>query len=138
MSFIIGAVLAAAVGLLATIVGFDRDRAFYPTVMIVIASYYVLFAISGGSTDAIVIEIGVTALFAGAAIAGFKRSLWIVVAALAAHGIFDWFHSPIIDNPGVPPWWPQFCLAYDIVAAAYLAILLMRPRRGTTTGGLRV
>jgi hypothetical protein len=29
---------------LATVVGFDRERAFYPTVMIVIASYYVLFA----------------------------------------------------------------------------------------------
>jgi hypothetical protein len=118
--------LAAAVGLLATIVGLDRDRAFYPTVMIVIASYYVLFAISGGSPAAISIEIAVMALFAGAAIAGFRRSLWLVVAALAVHGIFDWQHARLISDPGVPPWWPQFCLAYDVVAAAYLAVRLTR------------
>jgi hypothetical protein len=126
LGYLIGVALAAAVGLLATIVGLDRDRAFYPTVMIVIASYYVLFAISGGTTASIVIETAVMLLFAGAAIAGFKRSLWLVVAALAAHGIFDWLHSPMISNPGVPPWWPQFCLAYDVVAATYLAIRLTR------------
>lgn len=126
MGYLIGGVLAVAVGLAATVVGFDRDRAFYPTVMIVIASYYVLFAIAGGAGAPIVVEIAVMALFAGAAIAGFKRSLWLVVAALAAHGMFDWLHSPMISNPGVPPWWPQFCLAYDVVAAIYLAIRLRR------------
>ena len=126
MAYLMGVALAAAVGLLATIVGFDRDRAFYPTVLIVIASYYVLFAVSGGSTEAIVIESGVMLLFALAAIAGFKRSLWVVVAALVAHGLFDWLHAPMIANPGVPPWWPQFCLAYDVVAAAYLAMRLIR------------
>ena len=80
----------------------------------------------GGTTESIVIETGVMLLFAGAAIAGFKRSLWLVVAALAAHGIFDWLHSSMISNPGVPPWWPHFCLAYDVVAAIYLAVRLKR------------
>lgn len=126
MGYMIGAALAAAVGLLATMIGFDRDRAFYPTVTIVIASYYVLFAISGGAPSSILIEAAVMSLFAGVAIAGFRRSLWLVVAALAAHGMFDWLHSPMISNGGVPPWWPQFCLAYDVVAATYLAIRLAR------------
>lgn len=126
VSYLIGAALAALVGLLATWVGFDRDRSFYPTVLIVIASYYVLFAVSGGVATTLAIEIGVVTLFAVAAIAGFKRSLWIVVAALAGHGIFDWFHASMISNPGVPPWWPEFCLAYDGVAAAYLAAILAR------------
>ncbi len=35
----------------------------------------------------------------------------------------------LIVNPGVPAWWPAFCLAYDGVAATYLAFLLLRPRR---------
>ncbi len=61
-----------------------------------------------------------------AAIVGFKRSLWLVAAALAAHGVFDLFHGHLVDNPGVPRWWPHFCLAYDVVAAAYLALLLAR------------
>lgn len=43
MAYLTGAALAAAVGLLATVVGFVRDRAFYPTVMIIIASCQVLF-----------------------------------------------------------------------------------------------
>ena len=129
LGYLIGAALAAAVGLLATIVGFDRDRAFYPTVMIVIASYYVLFAVSGGTSETIIIEVGVMLLFAGAAIAGFKRSMWVVVAALAAHGVFDWLHAPLIANAGVPPWWPDFCLAYDVVAAAYLGMRLARQSR---------
>ena len=36
MALLVGALLAFAVGLLATAIGLDRDRAFYPTVMIVI------------------------------------------------------------------------------------------------------
>ncbi len=53
MSFLIGTLLALGVGALSTWIGFDRDRAFYPTVMIVIASYYVLFAAMGGSSGAL-------------------------------------------------------------------------------------
>lgn len=125
MAYMIGIFLALAVGVLAAVVGFDRDRAFYPTVMIVIASYYVLFAVSGGAAGTIAVEVAIMLIFAGLAIAGFKRSLWLVVAALAAHGLFDWLLAPQIPNPGVPPWWPQFCLAYDVVAAACLAYRLI-------------
>jgi len=32
----------------------------------------------------------------------------------------------LLSNPGVPGWWPAFCLAYDVTAAAYLAWLLKR------------
>lgn len=56
MALLVGALLAFAVGLLATVVGLDRDRAFYPTVTIVIASYYALFAVVGASTHALVLE----------------------------------------------------------------------------------
>ena len=128
MEFLIGAVLALSVGLSATFIGLDRDRAFYPTVMVVIASYYGLFAVMGGSRQALAVESIVIVAFLSASIAGFKHSLWLVVAALAAHGVFDFLHGQLIANPGVPAWWPQFCLAYDVVAAAYLATLLSRSK----------
>ena len=134
MELLIGAVLALAVGLLATFSGLDRDRAFYPTVMIVIASTYALFAVMGGSGRALVIESIVGVAFLGASIAGFKRSLWLVVVALAAHGVFDLVNGHLIENPGVPPWWPHFCLAYDVVAAGYLAWLLSRSRAHPRVG----
>jgi hypothetical protein len=124
VEFVIGTVLALLIGLLATFSGLDRDRAFYPTVMIVIALYYALFAVMGGSIQVLVSESIVIAAFVGASIAGFRRSLWLVVAALAAHGAFDLVHGELIDNSGVPSWWPHFCLAYDVVAAVYLAWLL--------------
>jgi hypothetical protein len=47
IEYVIGLILAVAVAGSATVVGFDRERAFYPTVLIVIASYYVLFAAMG-------------------------------------------------------------------------------------------
>ena len=124
MPFVIGIVLAVAVAVFARRVGLDRDRAFYPTVMIVIASYYVLFAAMSGSVQTVVIESVVMALFAAAAVAGFKSSAWIVVAALAGHGVFDALHGYVIENTGVPAWWPAWCLAYDVAAAAGLAWLL--------------
>jgi hypothetical protein len=51
-----GTVLSIGVALFARIVGLDRDRAFYPTVMIVIAAYYVQFAAISGSVQTAVIE----------------------------------------------------------------------------------
>jgi hypothetical protein len=124
VALLVGAFLALAVGLLATASGLDRDRAFYPTVTIVIASFYALFAVMGASTHALVLESLVGAVFLAVAVAGFRSSLWVVVAALAAHGIFDLVHGRVIANPGVPSWWPAFCLTYDLTAAAYLAWLL--------------
>lgn len=122
MGYLIGAVLAVLAGLFASFVGLDRDRAFYPTVMIVIALYYALFTVMGGALDLLLVESIVIVAFISASIAGFKYSLWFVVAALALHGVFDFFHGYVITNPGVPVWWPQFCSAYDVVAAGYLAV----------------
>jgi hypothetical protein len=128
VALLVGALLAFSVGLFATGVGLDRDRAFYPAVTIAIASYYALFAVMGASTHALVLESLVCAAFLAAAATGFRWSLWIVVVALAAHGIFDLAHASVIANPGVPSWWPEFCLAYDVTAAAYLAYLLKSGR----------
>lgn len=122
--------MALMVSGLATLTGLDRDRAFYPTVLVVIASYYVLFAVMGGSGHALVVETLVMTGFLLVAVIGFKQSLWLVVAALAAHGVLDVFHGRVVANPGVPAWWPAFCLTYDITAAAFLAWLLRR--RGPT------
>ena len=92
--------------------------------MIVIASYYVLFSVMGGSMQILVVESLVATAFVGLALAGFKSTLWLVVVALAAHGVFDFVHPHIYANPGVPVWWPSFCLAYDVAAATCLAGLL--------------
>ena len=129
MPYVIGIVLSVGVALLARWTGFDRDRAFYPTVLVVIASYYVLFAAMSESLHTVLLESAAMAVFVMAAVAGFKSSAWIVVAALAGHGIFDAVHGKLLENPGVPVWWPAFCLAYDLGAAGSLAWLIKRHRQ---------
>jgi hypothetical protein len=132
MAYVIGIVLALAVSAYATALRLDRDRAFYPTVLIVIALLYVLFAAMGGSGRAIVVESLIAGGFIVAASLGFRRSLWLVAAGLAAHGVMDFFHGGLVANPGVPVWWPAFCSAYDVVAAGYLTWRLRRdPARRT-------
>lgn len=124
MGYIIGVALAVGVGIFAGVLGLDKDRSFYPVVLIVIAVLYILFAAIAGSTTAILVELLPAVLFVAAAAIGFKKSLWLVVAGLALHGVFDSIHHQIISNPGVPSWWPEFCLAYDITAAVYLGMLI--------------
>jgi hypothetical protein len=131
MPYVIGIVLSVTVAAFARIVGFDRDRAFYPAVLIVVGSYYVLFAAMSQSVHAVMMESLVMSVFVIAAVVGFKSSVWIVVAGLAGHGILDAVHGNIVNNAGVPVWWPAWCLAYDVGAAISLAWLIKwRPRLG--------
>ena len=126
MEYLIGVGLAVLVCAFATVVGFDRDRVFYPTLAIVVATYYILFAVVGNSMPALVWECVVAGFFFVLAVAGFKKNLWLIAAALAGHGVFDSFHHRVIHNPGVPLWWPGFCLSFDVLAGAYLVMLLVR------------
>jgi hypothetical protein len=128
VALLIGALVGLGVPLFGTGVGLDRDRAFYPVITIVVASYYVLFAVMGGSREALVVELLVGSVFVLAAAWGFRSSLWIVAAALAGHGILDFFLRNLISNPGVPVWWPAFCGACDVALAVCLTFLLVRKR----------
>jgi hypothetical protein len=133
LPIVIGIVLSLGVALFARRVGLDRDRAFYSTVLIVVALYYVLFAVMSGNVETVVKESVVMIGFAAAAAVGFKTNEWIVVGGLAGHGIFDVLHGYVLQNSGVPIWWPAFCASYDLGAAACLAwiIFLRTPPRSS-------
>ena len=126
MEYLIGAILGAVLCTFAVVTRFDRDRVFYPTVLMTIATYYILFAVMGNSTPAIVTESLVASAFALIAVVGFKRNLWVVAAGIAGHGVFDFFLHPFIQNPGMPVWWPGFCGSIDVFIGAFLALLLVR------------
>ena len=128
MEYIIAAILGVVVVGFARTVGFDRDRAFYPTALIVIASYYVLFATMGASDySTLATEIAAGLVFSIFAVLGFKKSMWLVAAGIAGHGFFDFFiHPALVTNPGMPVWWPGFCGTIDIVIGAWLAVHLWK------------
>ena len=65
-----GVALALFVCVAASLLGMDRDRVFYPTVLIVVASYYVLFAVIDGSHTVLLSEIAIAAVFAVIAVVG--------------------------------------------------------------------
>lgn len=121
---IIGAALAAAVGLSAHVVGYDRDRSFYAVVLTIVAAFYVLFNVMAQDND-LGMEIAFFGVFAILAVIGFRTSLWFVVTGLALHGVFDFFRHSFLAGRGVPQWWPAFCGSYDVVAALGLAMLLL-------------
>ncbi|MGH9521115.1 MAG: DUF6010 family protein [Terriglobales bacterium] len=120
MAYLIGVILAAATAVLAVFIGFERERAFYPTLLIVIATYYILFAAMGAGGRTLIAESLVATIFLVVAVLGYRKSAWIVAAALCGHGIFDFFHHLLIANPGVPQWWPGFCLAFDVTLAVWV------------------
>ena len=128
MEYLVGAVLGVVVGVFARLSKFDRDHAFYPTAMIVIASYYSLFAVMGASRySTLGIEIAIGLVFSVFAVLGFKKSLWLAAAAIAGHGVFDFFiHNAVVSNPGMPVWWPGFCGTIDLVIGGWLAICLWK------------
>ena len=126
MGYGIGVLLSAAVLIFARATGFGRDRAFYPTVLMVVASYYILFAAMGASGRTIIIEILIALGFSLVAVLGYKRNLRYIAVGLIAHGVLDFFHHRLVPNPGVPQWWPAFCLAFDVAMGAWLVIVRAR------------
>ena len=121
MEYLIGVALGASTAGLAHLLGFDRPRNFYPVLLIVIASYYVLFAVMAGSAAALSLEVIIFGGWMVGAVIGFRFNLWVAVVGLIGHGLFDALHGGLIANSGVPVWWPGFCLAFDLVFGAYAA-----------------
>jgi hypothetical protein len=72
MEYAIGLVLALVVSSFARLVGFDRDRSFYPVLLVVIASY-LLVAVMGGSVRALILESVVMSGFVVVAVIGVKN-----------------------------------------------------------------
>jgi hypothetical protein len=116
MEILIGSILAAVIALLARKIGFDNDKSFYPVLLIIIATYYILFAIQIGDEKAVLLEIIYAICFIIIAIIAYFKSLWLVVLMLFLHGIYDY----IIPHSGAPFWWRGFCLSVDFVFAGFL------------------
>jgi hypothetical protein len=130
MEYIVGITLAllfcgAAAGL-----RMDRERVFYPAVVMAVASYYLAFAAADGRTAVYLSEGAIAAVFLVAAVLGFQRNPWIAVVALGAHGVMDGFHHHLVHNAGVPPVWPGFCMSFDVTAAAVVALVMLARARG--------
>ncbi len=85
MEYMVGTLSAVALLVFGKISGFDRDRSFYPTVLIVIGFLYVLFGALDGRASVVLIEMAFALVFTAIAIFGYKRGCLIVATGIAAH-----------------------------------------------------
>lgn len=129
MEYIVGIALALFFCAAAAGLGMDRERVFYPAVVMAVASYYLAFAVGDGRIGVMLAEVAIASVFIVLAIAGFKRGQWIAVVALGTHGVMDIFHHRLVHNAGVPGAWPGFCASFDVTAAALVALAMLARAR---------
>ena len=120
-----GAALGCATLILARFVGMTRERSLFPSALIAIASFYVVFAIETGQANVIILNVFVTMLFILLAIFGFLKSLWFVVFGLITHGVFDATYAFSGMSPA-PDWWGVFCIVIDALWGLALAALIIQ------------
>ena len=86
-----------------------------------IAFIYIGFAVADGRPKVIAVESGVAMGFVTLAAVAVTGSPWLLVAALAGHGLKDlWQHrTHFVANTR---WWPPFCMTVDFAVAAIIAI----------------
>jgi uncharacterized membrane protein HdeD (DUF308 family) len=133
--FLVGVLTAVGVAAFGKYARFDQDRSFYPTVLIVIASYYILFAVMGGSRHALAWELVGAVAFSTMAIVGALYLPVLVGVGIVAHGLFDFVHHTMIEDAGVPDWWPIFCGTVDVVLGLWVIGLSRSGRFFRTSSG---
>jgi hypothetical protein len=100
----------------------------YALGLALIATVYVGFGVADGRPEVIAVEVVVASVFVVVAALGVTGSGWLLVAGLAGHGVKDlWQHrTGFVANTR---WWPPFCAAVDVVAAAFIAVALVADLR---------
>jgi hypothetical protein len=88
-----------------------------------IAAVYIGFAVADGRPRVLAVETAVAAVFVAAAAVAIAVSPWLIVAGLAGHGVKDAIQHRTGFVTGTR-WWPPFCAAVDVVAAALLAVAI--------------
>ncbi len=120
MEYLVGILTAVALAGFARSSGFEKDRSFYPTVLIVIGFLYVVFGAIDGRVSVILIELIFAFLFASIAVVGYKNNGVIVAGGIALHGVFDFVRYFFIEDKGVPVFWAGFCGTVDILLGIYV------------------
>ena len=96
----------------------------YALGLVLIAAVYIGFAVADGRRHVLAVEVAVASGFVLLAAAAVVGSLWLIVAGLVGHGAKDlWQHRTQFVSG--TRWWPPFCAAVDVAAAALVAIAVV-------------
>ncbi|MDM7861641.1 hypothetical protein QTP81_13655 [Alteromonas sp. ASW11-36] len=117
----IGIVLSLVLIISAKVTQFDKDKSFYPLILICIASFYIVSAVMVGHS--VVREIGIACIFVIVAFYGAFKSLFVVGFAIALHGVYDVLHFLKFTETVAPTWWAPFCATVDFIVGAWVMYL---------------
>ena len=129
LAMIVGVVIAAPV--LALLAYIPRDRALdlLAVQLGAIAAVYAGSSLAGGAIPVLAVEL--VGVFAFAAVALFGRwgSPTILAAGYVGHGVWDAIHHLGAIPTFLPDWYAPFCLGYDGIFAAFVAVMFFRRPR---------
>lgn len=91
--------------------------------MAVIAGVYLGLALAARESGALLVELGISCLFAAAALPGLLLHPVVIPLAIMAHGVWDFVHYVTGPSSYVPRWYPSFCLIVDMVLGSALAVV---------------
>ena len=122
MSIVVGLVLAAAFTAPLALLKREWALDFLTVQLGGIAAVYSGFALMDGRLAPATAEVAVTLTFLVVALAGRWFSPAILAAGYFAHGGWDALHSFGAVTTAIPSWYVPFCIAYDFLVAAYVAM----------------
>ncbi len=126
MEFIAALIVTGSILGAGFLLGYNRDRSYYSTILIVIALIYVLFGFMEGEPRRIIVEAVIALLFIVAAIIGERLTHMITGLFIILHGIYDVFHPQLLPGEAVPTWYPLFCLYVDLMLG--FSVIIMNAR----------
>ena len=97
----------------------------YALSLALIAAVYIGFAVADGRPIVIAVECAVAGAFVVLAAVVITGPAWLLVIGFVGHGLKDlWQHrTHFVANTR---WWPPFCMTIDWVAAAIIAVAIVR------------
>ena len=133
MANIIGLIIGIIIAIPGTIMPVRKflslraEKIFFSLTLIPIALFYIGFSYYYGDLSALHAEIVGLIIFTVLALLAQFMASWILVVAYVAHAAWDVLHEVYVASiGGVIPWtevpagYAAFCLAYDLIIAAYV------------------
>ena len=90
--------------------------------LVLIAGNYIGFAFKDGRPKTVALEFTTAVAFAASAWVGLNGHPLVIVAALAAHGVWDVLHHNMMKTD-IPRWYVPFCAICDWIMAAGLLLI---------------
>lgn len=94
------------------------ERQMYPGLLALLPCFYAFFASVSGHHHISLVElaIGLPWIAVGLACLFFdlRRSAQLLGVMWILHAVFDLGHQFLLDNPGLPSWYPLWCAVVDV------------------------